>query len=95
MNGIQEVSGSIPLISTKKALKRKVSVPFSCFSDFFEGINFPKSDSVRNNLVLLHPIFTWYNRHVGGTIWAPARSLCSRPGVGSARVGLFIDQIVI
>ena len=36
MNGIQEVSGSIPLISTRKLMKKqKKSVKLYYFTDFF------------------------------------------------------------
>ena len=52
LNGIQEVSGSIPLISTTgKSRNRLISGLFLCFSHLFGGVLFPfkRSPSVISN----------------------------------------------
>ena len=61
MNGIQEVSGSIPLISTKGYAKRLVFVRKQAFSLFYDeiGISLPSQHSPRGafrvNAPFLYP----------------------------------------
>ena len=54
MNGIQEVSGSIPLISTKESKKKPVFLENGLFHNFFERIDIPlpfKFDSICTRMV--------------------------------------------
>ena len=59
LNGIQEVSGSIPLISTKGYAKRLVFVRKQAFSLFYDeiGISLPSQHSPRGAFRVNAPLF--------------------------------------
>ena len=59
MNGIQEVSGSIPLISTKGYAKRLVFVRKQAFSLFYDeiGTSLPSQHSPRGAFRVNAPLF--------------------------------------